>query len=139
MIWIAVVQGSHGQPIDCANNGTTESRNRIGPGGVVAVLEVHSEDDHNKNSHQCEASYTLRITLKDGRVDATGLIPPMRFTSSIGEWGRRLSLHLDGFSTDGQHILGVISEAGKYSFVQVFDFKRDGSHEEIQLQQASRI
>lgn len=135
IIWIAVVRGLHAQSIDCANDVTTESRSRTGPGGVVAVLKVHSEDDHNKNSHQCEANYTLRITLTDGRDGAAGLIPPMGFTSSVGEWGRRLSVHLDGFSTDGQHIFGVISEGGKYSFVQVFDFKRDGSHVEIQVQQ----
>ena len=60
----------------------------------------------------------------------------MGFTNSTAEWGRRLSAHLDGFSNDGQHLFGVISEGGKYSFVQVFDFKRDGSHVEIQIQQA---
>ena len=70
---------------------------RTGLGGVVAVLKVHSEDDHNKNWHQCEANYTLQIVLPDGRDGAAGLIPPMGFTSSVGEWGRRLSVHLDGF------------------------------------------
>lgn len=79
------------------------------------------------------ASYTLRITLPDGRDGAAGLIPSMGFTASDGEWGRRLSVHLDGFSKDGKHIFGVISEGGKYSFVQVFDFRRDGSHSEIQV------
>ena len=135
LIWIAAVRGLHGQSMDCANNTTTESRSRTGPGGVVATLKVHSEDDHNKNSHGCMANYTLRIRLPDGRDGAAGLIPPMGFASRIGAWGRRLSVHLDGFSTDGQHIFGVISEGGKYSFVQVFDFKRDGSHVEIQVQQ----
>jgi hypothetical protein len=135
LIWIAALRCAHGQSIDCANNVDAESRGRTGPGGVVAVLKVHSEDDHNKNSHQCEANYTLQIVLPDGRDGAAGLIPPMGFTSSVGEWGRRLSVHLDGFSNDGQHIFGVISEGGKYSFVQVFDFKRDGSHVEMQIQQ----
>jgi hypothetical protein len=58
----------------------------------------------------------------------------MGFISSDGEWGRRLSVHLDGFSDDGQHIFGVISEGGKHSSVTVFDFKRDGSHVEIRVQ-----
>jgi hypothetical protein len=135
LIWIAAFRCIHGQSIDCANNVTAESRSRTGPGGVVAVLKIHSEDDHNKNSHECEANYTLRVTLPDGRDGAAGLIPPLGFTSSVAEWGRRLSVHLDGFSNDGQHIFGVISEGGKYSFVQVFDFKRDGSHVETQIQQ----
>ena len=88
-----------------------------------------------KNSHNCMANYSLRITLPDGSDGAAGLIPPMGFISSIAEWGRRLSVHLDGFSDDGQHIFGVIAEGGKYSSVTVFDFKRDGSHVEIQVQQ----
>jgi len=79
-------------------------------------------------------NYALRITLPDGQDAAAGLIPPIGFTSSDGEWGRRLSVHLDGFSNDGQHIFGVISEGGTYSFVEVFDFKRDGSHSEIHIQ-----
>ena len=80
-------------------------------------------------------NYTLRITLPDGRDGAAGLIPAMGFIGSVGEWGRRLSVHLDGFSNDGHNIFGVIAEGGKYSFVQVFDFKRDGSHSEISIQQ----
>ena len=120
--------------MDCANLADTETASKMGPGGVVAVLSVHSEDDHSKNSHQCMASYYLRITLPDGRKEAPDNLP-FGFASSIAAWGRRLSVHLDGFSKDGQHIFGVISEGGKYSFVKVFDFKRDGSHVEIQIQQ----
>ncbi len=123
-----------GQSIDCGNNVNAESGSKAGPGGVFATLVVHSEDDHAKNSHECMANYTLRIMLPDGRDGATGLIPPMGFTASIGEWGRRLSVHLDGFSRDGQHIFGVFSEGGKYSFITVFDFKMDGSHSEVEVQ-----
>lgn len=137
LIWIAALQGMYGQSIECANNVNTESRSRTGPGGVVAVLKVHSEDDHNNNSHQCEADYSLQITPPDGRSGAVGMIPSTAFTSSVAEWGRRLSVNLDGFSNDGQNIYGVISEGGKYSFVEVFDFRIDGSHTEIQIQQGS--
>jgi hypothetical protein len=119
--------------MDCSNVADTETRSKTGPGGIVAVLKVHTEDDHMKDSHQCMAEYHLHITLPDGREEApeTG----RGFTSSIAEWGRRLSVHLDGFSGDGQHILGVISEGGRYSFVQVFDFRRGGPHVEIAVQQ----
>ena len=134
LILIVVFRWAQGQSIDCANNLSAESRIKTGPGGVFAVLGVHTEDDHIKNSHGCMANYTLRVTLPDGRDAVAGLIPPEGFISSIGEWGRRISVHLDGFSIDGQHILGVISEGGKYSSVTVFDFKRDGSHVEISVQ-----
>jgi hypothetical protein len=135
LLGIAALRCAHGESIDCANNATAESRRRTGPGGVAAVLTVHSEDDHNKNSHECEANYGLRITLPDGRDGAAGLLPGGGFTSSVGEWGRRLSVHLDGFSHDGQQIFGVISEGGTHSFVEVFDFRRDGSHTEIVVRQ----
>jgi len=126
-----------GQSMDCADRVATESKSRSGPEGVVAVLTVRSEDDHSKESHECMANYSLRITLPDGRDAAAGLIPPMGFFATIGDWGRRLSVHLDGFSADGQHIFGVISEGGPASFVTVFDFKRDGSHVEVTVRQAA--
>ena len=66
------------------------------------------------------AKYTLRITLPDGRepvpnsasgqIGAAGVIPPMGFTCSVAEWGRRLSIHLNGLSKGGEHTFGVISE-----------------------------
>jgi hypothetical protein len=131
------LQCARGQSIDCANNVTVDSDTKAGPSGVHAALRVHSEDDHSKNSHECEADYSLRIVLPDGREEVGGLIPPSGFMTSIGQWGRRLTLHLDGFSADGQHVFGVISEAGKYASITVFDFKRDGSHREIQVQKSS--
>ena len=133
MLLLAVGLCAPAQSIDCANQATAETRARIGPGGVAAVLIVHSEDDHGKNTHDCMANYTLRIALPDGSDGAAGLIPPAGFTASSGEWGRRLSIHLGGFSKDGKHIFGVISEGGRYPFVQVFDFGRDGAHTEIQV------
>jgi hypothetical protein len=107
-----------------------ETLSKTGPGGIIAVVRVRSEDDHNKDSHQCMANYHLRITLPDGREE-TPDSSPMGFSNSAAEWGRRLSVHLDGFSSDGQRIFGVISESGKYSFVHVFDFRRGGASVEI--------
>jgi hypothetical protein len=132
-LFLAAIHYASGQSIDCSNVADIETRSKTGPGGVVAVLKVQTHDDHGKNSHQCMAEYHLHITLPDGHEEApdTGY----GFTNSIADWGRRVSVHLDGFSNDGQHILGVLSEGGKYSFVQVFDFKRGGPHVEIAVQQ----
>jgi hypothetical protein len=115
--------------MDCSNVADIETRPMTGPGGVVAVLRVHSEDDHAKDSHECMAEYHLHITGPAGHEEApdTGY----GFYNSRGEWGRRLSAHLDGFSNDGQHIFGVISEGGNASSVTVFDFRRGGAHVEI--------
>src|SRR5208283_1883382 len=35
--------------------------------GFTAILKMHSDDDHSKNSHQCAAEYTLEISPPDGR------------------------------------------------------------------------
>ena len=132
-LFLVAFHCAHGQSIGCSNLADTETGSKMGQGGVVAVLMVQTHDDNMKNSHQCMAEYHLHITLPDGREEApdTGY----GFTNSQAEWGRRVSVHLDGFSNDGQHIFGVISEGGKYSFVQVFDFMRGGAHVEIDVQQ----
>ena len=97
------------------------------------MLKVQTHDDHRKNSHACMAEYHLHITLPDGHEEApdTGY----GFTNSLADWGRRVSVHLDGFSNDGQHVFGAISEGGRYSFVQVFDCKRGGPDVVINVQQ----
>ena len=130
---LATIHCAYGQSVDCSNVADTETRSRTGQGGVVAVLRVNTHDDHMKDSHQCMAEYHLHITLPDGHEEATDT--GYGFTNSIDEWGRRISVHLDGFSNDGQHVFGVISEGGKYASVQVFDFKRGGPHVEIAVQQ----
>lgn len=132
-LFLAAIHCAYGQSIDCSEVANTETRSKSGPGGVVAVLKVETHDDHAKDSHQCMAEYHLHITLPDVHEEAPD--NGYGFTNSIAEWGRRFSVHLDGFPNDGKHIFGVISEGGKGSFVQVFDFKRVGPHVEIAVQQ----
>jgi hypothetical protein len=110
--------------MDCANIADTQSKEVRGPGGVAAVLTVHSEDDHGKNTHACNAEYGLVLTPSD-EAEAK------RFYSSDADWGRRLSVHLDGFSQDGKHVFGVISEGGEYSSVVVFDYDMARRHAEL--------
>jgi hypothetical protein len=33
------------------------------------MLKMHSEDDHSKNSHLCEADYSLQISRPDGSAN----------------------------------------------------------------------
>jgi hypothetical protein len=118
------LHGAQGQSMECSNNASTHSRKVSGPAGVSAVLRVDSADDHSKNSHDCMADYSLLISPSDG-MD-TG-----RFFASDGEWGRTLSVHLDGFSRDGKHIFGIISEGGKFSFAMVLDYDKTAHHAEV--------
>lgn len=46
--------------------------------------------------------------------------PPMGFFVSDNDWGRTLSVHLDGYSRDGQRLFGIISEKGEHPFTFLF-------------------
>jgi hypothetical protein len=89
----------------------------FGPEAVVAFLRIFSEDDHGKNSHACQAKYELIILPF---VGDTAVV--MRLLSSNGDWDRRLSVHLDGFSRNGKRIFGIISEGGKYPLTSLFSY-----------------
>jgi len=81
----------------------------------VAFLRIFSEDDHGKNSHACQAEYQLVILPFVGESATI-----VQLLSSDGDWDRRLSVYLDGFSRDGKRIFGIISEPG--GFAGVFDY-----------------
>lgn len=101
----------------CSNVATAQTQAVRGPGGVAAVLKVHSEDDHAKNSHDCRADYQLLVSpAKGGSAVVTDLL------SSDAEWARELSVRLDGFSSDGKRVYGILSQFGKYPFTNVFDY-----------------
>jgi hypothetical protein len=93
--------------MDCANlvTSTTQTQLLRGPAGMNAVLKVSSEDDHAKDSHQCMARYELIVVPAAGRAAVVADI-----TSSDGDWGRRLSIQLDGFSRDGKRVFGILGE-----------------------------
>ena len=73
--------------------------------GFTAVLKMHSEDDHAKNSHECEASYTLQATRPDGTV-----LAPFDLGSSIDAWDRPITIRIEGFTPDGHAVFAFISE-----------------------------
>jgi hypothetical protein len=110
--------------MECVDTGadmaTTQTRSVRGPNGVTAVLKVSSADDHSKNAHDCDAEYTLVVT------PAAGTPVVVDFLASDGEWGRSLSLRLDGFSRDGKRVFGILSEGGKYPSATLFDYDTTG-------------
>lgn len=73
--------------------------------GFTAVLKMHGDDDHGKNTHLCEADYSLQImTPEKARRQ------PFSWTSSVGDWDRPIALQVEGFSRDGRHVFLSISE-----------------------------
>ena len=86
-------------------------------GGFTALLKMHSEDDHGKETHLCQAEYTLEITRPDGSA-----MQPVEFGASDDAWDRPLVFGIDGFSTDGDDVFVSISD-GKYpQTVEVLEY-----------------
>lgn len=72
--------------------------------GFTVVLTMSGDDDHSRNSHQCEAEFSLNITRPDGTSLA------FKFFSSDDRWDRPLAFRVEGFSPDGKHVFIFISE-----------------------------
>lgn len=105
--------------VECANPAAAQTQAVTGPRGVSAVLRVETEDDHSKDSHECMADYELEIANGgDGRT--------ADILSSDDEYGRRVTMRLDGFSQDGRRVIGILSESGKDATTALFDYHIDG-------------
>jgi len=54
--------------------------------------------------------------------------------TSDGDWGRNLSLRLNGFSQDGKQLFGILSEGGNFPSTTLFDYNTgDGKLRVIDL------
>jgi hypothetical protein len=75
--------------------------------GLTVVLKMHSEDDHGKNTHLCETSYSLQISK--AKNETAALIQDLR-VGADDAWDRPLTFRIDGFSEDGNDAFIFISE-----------------------------
>ena len=107
--------------MQCTDTGTTtasiQTQPLPGPDGTVVVLKVSSADDHSKESHQCSADYQLLIAR-----DATDVPAVVDLLSSVADYGRTLSMRLDGFSQNGERLYGILSEDGRYPSIILFEY-----------------
>jgi hypothetical protein len=112
--------------LDCSNAATAQTQAVHGPAGVTALVRISTEDDHSKDSHECMADYKLVI-------QSAGAGAPVitDFLSSDGDWGRKLSVHLDGFSKDGKRVFGILAEGGSTPGTMVFEYH--GSNQSVEL------
>jgi hypothetical protein len=112
--------------LDCSNAVTVETQLVRGPAGETARVQASTHDDSSKDSHDCMADYQLMIQPAHGGVPVT-----TDFLSSDGDWGRKLSVHLDGFSGDGNRIFGTLMEGGTTPTAMVFDYHATGQSVEL--------
>jgi hypothetical protein len=85
--------------------------------GYTAVLKVHSEDDHGKNTHLCGADYTLQATRPDGTA-----LAPSSILYSDDAWNRPIDFRIEGFSPDGHTVFALISEDKHPSSIDAVQF-----------------
>jgi hypothetical protein len=85
--------------------------------GFIAMLTMHSGDDHNKNSHLCEADYSLQISGPHGSVN-----PPFNFFGGDADWDRPIAFRIDGFSRDGHHVFVVIVDGAYPGSIYTMDY-----------------
>ena len=109
--------------MECANTADAGAQTQPvrGPAGSAAILKVSSSDDASKDSHQCRADYQLLVTPAAGATPTT-----VDFLSSDGDYGRSLSVRLDGFSQDGGRIFGVLDEGDSTPMTLLFDYHASG-------------
>jgi hypothetical protein len=85
--------------------------------GFTAMLKMHSEDDHSKNSHLCEADYSLQISRPDGSAN-----PPSDLISGDDDWDRPIAFRIDGFYRDGHHVFVVVLDGAYPGSVYAMDY-----------------
>jgi hypothetical protein len=112
--------------LDCSNIATAQTQPVRGPAGVSAVVKVATEDDHSKDSHDCMAEYKLVV-----QPAGSGQPVISDILSSDGDWGRKVSVRLDGFSSDGKQVFGILSEGGHTPATIVFNYHADDQQVEL--------
>ncbi len=120
---LLLVQGAS---LDCSNAAVTQTQPIRGPAGETAQVKLSTHDDASKDSHDCMADYQLVVQ------PAAGGAPVITdFLSSDRDWGRKLSVHLAGFSEDGKRVFGILAEGGSTPATMVFDYH--ASNQSVEL------
>ena len=98
------------------------------------MLKVSGVDDQSKKSHDCMAQYQLSVLPEGGGEAVVADI-----LTSYGDLGRKLSLHLDGFTQDGKRVFGSMSESGRAPDSTLFDYNTgDGKVQLFDIAKARR-
>lgn len=112
------------QTVTCGNNVDAKTSHRSTRGYTV-FLQMHSEDDHGKNTHLCQSEYTISGARPDG-----GKIDPKTAVIFDDVWGRSIVFGFDGFTSDGNRVIATIYDGGDYASFNIIVYDlRTGSIE----------
>jgi len=85
--------------------------------GYTATLKMHSEDDHSKNTHLCQADYSLETVQPNAIANR-----PLDLLSSDDAWGRPIVFRIEGFSQDGSHVFVFIAEGDFHGYLEIWEY-----------------
>jgi hypothetical protein len=121
------------QAVVCENILDAQTEPLRSNAGFTVVLRMHSEDDHGKNTHLCESYYTFSGTGPDG--EAIKPESPIGFESIDDAWGRNIVFGVEGFTSDGNHVVAIISEGGDYPTFEiiVYDLRKEMSAKTLDI------
>lgn len=108
------VTGQSTQSFECGNIVTRTSESLSNSAGLRVALKVNTQDDHAKNSHQCESDYTLIVVHPDGTSSENQMY------SVIDNWGRPIRFWIDGFAFGGHKVVATAIDGGNWQLL-VYD------------------
>ncbi len=116
------LHGVQKQAVTCGNNFDAHTEPLGSSTGFTIALQMHSEDDHHKDTHLCESNYSIVGTRPDGTPIKS---EPRAFMGDDDAWGRSIEFWLDGFTADHNRLIASIHEDGDYPFfyIEVYELR----------------
>lgn len=100
----------------CSNEANLRTDFLAAGDGLKVSLQVHTGDDHGKETHLCVSDYSLIVMRPDGARNVQAV-------ESIDDaWGRPIQFELSGLARSGSKVIGEIVEGGDHPVFQVVVF-----------------
>ncbi|HKO12366.1 MAG TPA: hypothetical protein VJV22_10375 [Acidobacteriaceae bacterium] len=116
--------------LQCSNDANLRTDFVAASDGLKVSLQVHTGDDHGKETHLCLSDYSLLVMRPDGASTE-------RAAESIDDaWGRSIQFELSGLARSGSRVVGKIVEGGHHPVFQVVVFDlHTGTDQELEVPQ----
>lgn len=103
--------------IRCGNNLDSKTLPVRSPAGFTVSLVFHSEDDHDQNTHDCAASYYIKVQKPGAAAEEI-----QNLINSDNNWGRPITFRIEGFNRDGSLAYVFISDGGRNATVEAIEY-----------------
>lgn len=98
-------QAAQVSPLECGNVTDAQTTPLRSPSGTMVVFKIHTEDDHAKNAHLCQADFSIVVTSPNGSTHDSS-----NFMGSDDAWGRPILAMPQGFSPNSTFAYFLVVE-----------------------------